>query len=86
MSKKKPEITVFAGPNGSGKSSMTLESPHVISPYINADDIKRSIHCSDIEAAQKAEELRLRCLSNNKSFSFETVLSTNRNLNLLKSA
>ena len=47
-SKRKPEITVFAGPNGSGKSTITLESPHVVAPYINADDIKRTIHCGDI--------------------------------------
>lgn len=86
MTKKKPEITVFAGPNGSGKSTTTLESPHVISPYINADDIKRTIYCSDLEAAQKAEELRKKCLDNMESFSFETVLSTRRNLDLLKSA
>ena len=85
-SKRKPEITVFAGPNGSGKSTITLESPHVVTPYINADDIKRTIHCGDVEAAQKAEELRKKCLENMQSFSFETVLSTNRNLELLKLA
>ena len=86
MSKKRPEITVFAGPNGSGKSTLTPESPHVIQPYINADDIKRTIHCSDLEAAQKAEELRLKSLDAGLNFSFETVLSTNRNLDLLKAA
>jgi predicted ABC-type ATPase len=86
MSNKKPEITVFAGPNGSGKTTITQESPHMVQPYINADDIKRTIHCSDLEAAQKAEELRLKYLNDGQSFSFETVLSTNRNMDLLKSA
>ena len=54
---KKPEIIVFAGPNGSGKSTVT-KLAKVINPYINADDIKRTIHCSDMDAAIKAEELR----------------------------
>ena len=47
---KLPEIIVFAGPNGSGKSTITSLAK-VIEPYINADDIKRTIHCSDMEAA-----------------------------------
>lgn len=45
---KKPEIIVFAGPNGSGKSTIT-KLAKIIKPYINADDIKSSLHCSDIE-------------------------------------
>jgi len=82
---KKPEIIVFAGPNGSGKSTFaglfaTLPS------YINADEIERSMHCSVMEAAQKAEELRESALNSNENFSFETVLSTRRNLDLLKRA
>ena len=79
---KKPEIIVFAGPNGSGKSTVTKYAK-VISPYINADDIKHSTLCSDLEAAQKAEELREKCLKEHKDFTFETVLSTRRNLDLL---
>ena len=82
---KKPEIIVFAGPNGSGKSTVT-KLARVINPYINADDIKRTIHCSDMEAALKAEELRETALSNQSDFTFETVLSTERNINLLKRA
>ncbi|MCR5622463.1 MAG: hypothetical protein K6G18_11505 [Treponema sp.] len=54
---KKPEIIVFAGPNGSGKSTVTKYAK-VIPPYINADDIKKATLCNDLEAAQKAEELR----------------------------
>ena len=83
---KKPEITVFAGPNGSGKSTITTISPHAIAPYINADEIMRSTHCSDFEAAQKAYELRLQCVKKKQSFSFETVLSTDRNMELLRAA
>ena len=39
--------------------------------------------CSDLEAAIKAETLRESCLLHKIDFSFETVLSTERNLNLL---
>ncbi|MBR5401254.1 MAG: zeta toxin family protein [Treponema sp.] len=81
----KPEIIVFAGPNGSGKSTITRFAK-VIPPYINADEIKRSTFCSDLEAAQKAEALREDALKNRQSFTFETVLSTRRNLDLLKRA
>ena len=82
---KKPEIIVFAGPNGSGKSTIT-KLARIIDPYINADDIKRTTHCSDMDAAIKAEELREASLSEQSDFTFETVLSTERNLNLLKRA
>ena len=86
MSSNKPEITVFAGPNGSGKSTIKSASPHLIDPYINADDIKLASHCSDIDAAIKAEQMRNDCIKKEQSFSFETVLSTNRNISLLKEA
>ena len=39
-----------------------------------------------MEAAIKAEELREKALSDKIDFTFETVLSTDRNLNLLKRA
>lgn len=80
-----PEIIVFAGPNGSGKTTITSLAK-VIAPYINADDIKRATLCSDMEAAVNAEELREDALQKRISFTFETVLSTNRNLELLKRA
>ena len=55
---KKPEIIVFAGPNGIGKSTIT-QFAKVIEPYINADEIKKANNCSDLEAAQKAEKIRI---------------------------
>lgn len=82
---KLPEIIVFAGPNGSGKSTIT-KMAKVIEPYINADDIKRTNYCSDLEAAQMAEKMRENAVRDKKSFTFETVMSTERNLNLLKKA
>ena len=83
--KKLPEIIVFAGPNGSGKSTITRLAK-ITEPYINVDDIKRTNHCTDLEAAQMAEAMREKCINEHKSFSFETVLSTDRNLKLLKKA
>ena len=87
MSKKNrlPEIIVFAGPNGSGKTTITRMA-RTIGVYINADDIKKSSLCSDLEAAVKAEELREEMFEKGKDFTFETVLSTDRNLKLLKKA
>ena len=78
----KPKIVVFAGPNGSGKSTIT--SKVVTSgKYINADNIKKSMGMTDIDAAVEAERQRECELSALRNFSFETVLSTERNLGLL---
>lgn len=88
MSKNKirlPEVIVFAGPNGSGKTTITRMAK-TIGVYINADDIKKSNSCSDLEAAVKAEELRELMVKNGEDFTFETVLSTDRNLKLLQKA
>lgn len=82
---KLPEVIVFAGPNGSGKTTIT-GMVKTVGEYINADDIKRTTLCTDIEAAQKAEELREKMISGKRDFTFETVLSTDRNLLLLKKA
>ena len=82
---KLPEVIVFAGPNGSGKTTITGMAK-TVGEYINADDIKRTTLCTDIEAAQKAEELREKMISEKRDFTFETVLSTDRNLLLLKKA
>lgn len=57
---KLPEVLVFAGPNGSGKSTITRMAK-TVGEYINADDIKKTTLCSDLEAAMKAEELREKC-------------------------
>ncbi len=81
----KPEIIVFAGPNGSGKSTVT-KSARIIAPYINADDIKRATECTDLEAAELAEDMREYVLDIHKNFTFETVMSTERNIKLLRRA
>lgn len=82
---KQPEIVVFAGPNGSGKSTFTefLKPPI---DYINADEIKKAMKCSDMDAALEAEKQREIHLASNEEFCFETVMSTERNLKLLQRA
>ena len=82
---QKPIVLVFAGPNGSGKSTVkrSLKSFGV---YVNADDLKEEYGLTDLEAAQKAEDLRNSLLKRGLDFSFETVLSTERNLLLLEMA
>lgn len=83
---KRPEIVVFAGPNGSGKSTFTELLKPSMMDYINADEIKKNLKCSDLEAAQFAEEQREKHVEQMCEFCFETVLSTERNLKLLKKA
>lgn len=81
----KPEITVFAGPNGSGKSTITA----ILKPaylYSNADDYQSVTGCTAMEAAQFVEKQRYSLIADNKNFCFETVLSTDRYLNMLKYA
>ena len=82
----RPRLLVFAGPNGSGKS---LVSRRIAKQglYINADDIKRlDDNLSDLDAAVEAESLREKCLKAREDFTFETVLSTNRNIDLIARA
>ena len=81
----KPEVRVFAGPNGSGKTTFATRE-WIIEPYINADVIKAEQGLSDMEAAVRAERLRENALERGISFTFETVLSTERNLLLLERA
>ena len=80
MKNRLPEVIVFAGPNGSGKTTITRMAK-TIGVYINADDIKKSNSCSDLEAAIKAEELRESMVDTCHDFTFETVLSTEEILN-----
>jgi predicted ABC-type ATPase len=80
-----PEVVAFAGPNGSGKSTIT-KMAKTVGVYINADDIKLATHCSDLDAALEAERMREAALAAKEDFTFETVLSTRRNLDLLRRA
>jgi len=79
MADKRPVVLVIAGPNGSGKSTFTKEI-QTIGVYVNADDIKANLRLSDLEAAQQAEALRNKLVDDREDFTFETVLSTDRNI------
>lgn len=81
----RPEILVFAGPNGSGKTTLT-RMVETVGVYINADDIKKSNLCSDLDAVVKAEKLKESLIEKGEEFTFETVLSTDKNLEMLKKA
>jgi predicted ABC-type ATPase len=81
----RPVVLAFAGPNGSGKSTITAGVP-IVGAYVNADDIKKQLGVSDMDAAKLAEAQRRALLENDADFTFETVLSTDRNLLLLKEA
>lgn len=85
MSSKKPMILVFAGPNGSGKSTITSHFDK-IGEYTNADDVVDSTGMSNIEAAQFVDKKRYEAIDNGKDFTFETVLSSEYKMNLLKEA
>jgi predicted ABC-type ATPase len=54
--------------------------------YINADEIKKNLKCSNLKAAQMAEKQREDYVASMQEFCFETVLSTDRNLKLLQKA
>jgi predicted ABC-type ATPase len=81
----RPVVLAFAGPNGSGKSTITAGVP-IVGAYVNADDMKKQLGVSDMDAAKLAETQRRALLENDADFTFETVLSTDRNLSLLKEA
>lgn len=90
-------IICFAGPNGSGKSTTVnnfIEN-HTLSeiPFINADIITKEFFSEiqdynerNLAGARYATALREKMIAEGKDFMFETVLSTPRNLDLLKMA
>jgi predicted ABC-type ATPase len=82
---KRPVVLVFAGPNGSGKTTVTRRLP-IFGTYVNADDLKAEYALTGLEAAQQATALRDTLAAAKADFSFETVMSTERNLLLLEKA
>ena len=76
---------VFAGPNGSGKS--TIKSMFDIKgKYTNADDVVASTGMDNLEAAKLVDEMRYESIRNKEDFSFETVLSSDYKMNILRKA
>jgi predicted ABC-type ATPase len=91
-----PKLVIIAGPNGSGKTSVTgkiLEHEWIEGClYINPDNIARD-EFGDwnspeaiLKAANRAEELREKCLINRQGILFETVLSADDKLSFIQRA
>lgn len=85
MSEKKPMILVLAGPNGSGKSTITQYFDK-IGAYTNADDIVAATGMSNQEAAEFVDRKRCEAIENSEDFTFETVLSSQYKIEILKKA
>lgn len=96
MATHRPTLCVIAGPNGSGKTTTTEQllanEWGADSVYINPDNIARDEFGdwnnadSVLKAAQRATEMRHECLSQGKSFVFETVFSSPEKLEFLHKA
>ena len=81
---KKPELIIFAGPNGSGKSTITDVLRPSYATYINQDEIKKFLHCSDKEALEISLKQKNEQLENRNDFCFETVLSSHYNVDFIQ--
>lgn len=85
MSDKKPMVLVFAGPNGSGKSTITGFF-EIVGDYTNADEIVKTMNISNQEAAEYVDRMRYKAIERDEDFTFETVLSSQYKIELLKKA
>ena len=81
----RPRILVFAGPNGSGKSTITSTFP-IVGEYVNADDIQKREGITPLQAAELALKLKQYYIRSRKSFTFETVMSSHYNMEILQEA
>lgn len=85
MSDRKPMVLVMAGPNGSGKSTIT-QYFDIVGKYTNADDMVAATGMDNKEAAVLADKMRYRSIELKEDFTFETVLSSQYKLDILKKA
>ena len=85
MQNRKPMVLVFAGPNGSGKSTITSFFEKV-GRYTNADDIVMSTGMDNIDAAILVDKMRYESIEKNEDFTFETVLSSEYKMDILRKA
>ena len=85
MDDRKPLLIVFAGPNGSGKSTIT-DTFGVLPGYTNADEVVKNTDMSNREAAEYVTKKRYDAIKRKKDFSFETVLSSEHSLNVIRAA
>ena len=85
MQNRKPMILVLAGPNGSGKSTITNFFEKV-GKYTNADDVVATTGMDNMKAAVLVDKMRYDSIDKREDFTFETVLSSEYKLNILKKA
>lgn len=85
-----PICTILGGPNGAGKSSLfaALDLP---GQFINADQIAKSIspqnpEAASLEAGREVLKRLDRLILDRKDFVYETTLSGNQALNLMRKA
>jgi predicted ABC-type ATPase len=78
-------ILVLAGPNGSGKTTITQYFEKV-GEYTNADDVVASTGMSNEDAARFVDKKRYDAISEKRDFTFETVLSSDYKLEILRKA
>ena len=92
----KPKLVIIAGPNGTGKTSVTykiLQHEWIEGCfYINPDNIAKDDFGdwnspeAIIKAAQRAEELREKYLTERQGILFETVLSAEDKVSFIRRA
>ena len=85
MQNRKPMLLVLAGPNGSGKSTITTFFEKV-GKYTNADDIVATTGMDNMDAAILADKMRYESINKKEDFTFETVLSSEYKLDILRKA
>lgn len=85
MSIRKPMVLVLAGPNGSGKSTITQYFDK-IGEYTNADDVVAATGMNNFDAAKFVDEKRYQAIDEKRDFTFETVLSSEFKMNILRKA
>lgn len=84
-SDRRPALLVFAGPNGSGKSTIK-QYFEIIGQYTNADDVVASTGMDNLDAAKLVDSMRYDAISEKKDFTFETVLSSEYKMDILRKA
>ncbi len=88
-----PRLTVFAGPNGSGKTSLMremLRDGFQFGEYINPDDIAAELsglYEDRVKTAQTiSDERRDACIRERRDFTFETVMSHESKIDVMRRA
>jgi predicted ABC-type ATPase len=81
MSRVSPEILVIAGPNGAGKSTCISRYLPEGMPFLNADEIAKTLprypsSAADMEAGLIVLKQMAEFESRSESFAFETTLAT----------